>query len=95
MSQVQPPAYENLPTDGPFGKEPAVSVGTLMSLATMIVAALSMYGISVSPELQQFADQYGTVIAGFVIIAIPFVQGVLTRARVYAPASVQALLMRK
>ncbi len=90
-----PPVAEHLPTSGAMGEEPAISVGAIMSAATLIVAALSVYGIQVSPELQQFADQYGTVLAGFLVVALPYVTSRIIRGKVYAPASVQALLNRK
>ncbi|TXH56796.1 MAG: hypothetical protein E6Q97_05735 [Desulfurellales bacterium] len=88
----RPPAYENLPTSGAFGKEPAISVGGIVSFATLVVALLSVYGVTISPELQQFADQYGLVLAGFVVVALPYVTSRIIRGKVYSPASVQALL---
>ena len=96
MSQVQPPVYENLPTSGAMGTEPALSVGSLMAFVTMIATALAVSGVYVpSPEVQGFFDQYGAFLAVLIVGAIPFVQGWLTRAHVYAPASVQALLRRQ
>lgn len=89
--QPMPPAYENLPTSGAMGTQPALSVGALTAFATMTATALAVSGVYVpSPEVQGFFDQYGSVIAVLIVGAIPFVQGWLTRAHVYAPASCMA-----
>lgn len=96
MAQVQPPAYENLPTSGAMGTQPALSVGALTAFATMTATALAVSGVyTPTPEVRAFFDQYGPFIAVLIVGAIPFVQGWLTRAHVYAPASVQALLRRQ
>ena len=96
MAQAQPPAYENLPTSGAMGTEPALSVGSLMAFVTMIATALAVSGVYVpSPEVQGFFDQYGRFLAVLIVGAVPVVQGWLTRGKVYAPASVQQLLARK
>lgn len=95
MSQAQPPAYENLPTSGAMGKEPAISVGAIMGAAGVIVYMLGTYGVTISPEIRAFFDQNGGAIALLIIGLVPVVQGWLTRTRVYAPASVQQLLARR
>lgn len=90
-----PPVAEHLPTDGSMGTEPALSVGAIMGAAGVIVYMLGSYGVTISPEIRAFFDQNGGAIALLIIGLVPVVQGWLTRGKVYAPASVQALLARK
>ena len=68
--------------------EPAQVLGALTGLVTCLFAALTVWGISVTPE-QEEATQ-NLLKAAFVVISTlgPIVSGALIRRKVYAPASV-------
>lgn len=95
MSQAQPPAYENLPTSGAMGTEPALSVGTIMLVVTLIVGFLGASGVyTPSPEVRAWAEQYGLAAATIIVALWQFVQAWLTRNRVISPATMAGLLRR-
>lgn len=92
---AQTPAQDNLPTSGPFGTEPSLSVGGIMMAVTLVVTFLTAAGIyTPSPELIEWGKQWGVLAAGGIIATMQLIQALWTRFRVYAPASLPALLRR-
>ena len=67
--------------------EPAVILGAVTDLVTAIIAVLVAFGVNVS------ADQRDAVLALVVALAglAPLVSGLLTRQRVFSPATVEEL----
>ena len=67
--------------------EPAVILGAVTGLVTAIIAVLVVFGVNVS------ANQRDAVLALVVALAglAPLVSGLLTRQRVFSPATVERL----
>jgi hypothetical protein len=85
-----PPAYipnqiEGLPTTGLMGTAPTLTIGGLIAAAAFVVNILVQYfGWQISPELKQFADEYGVMLAS---IAVPIITAALTYFKVFSPHS--------
>ncbi len=83
-----PTKVEGLPTTGPMGKNPAISVGFLVAAAGTATALAVRQGWlqPIGPEMTEFFNQWGDDIAFWVsVTAIPVVQGWITRNKVPSP----------
>ena len=79
--------YDSPPTvvDVPSGisqEEPANLVGTITAAVTAGIALLVAYGFDISTEQQ-------VAILGVVAVIAPVIAGIITRSKVYSPASAQ------
>ncbi|MBA2707358.1 MAG: hypothetical protein H0U59_06100 [Gemmatimonadaceae bacterium] len=84
-----PDTVEGLGSSGPMGGNPALSIAGIMSAVTLIVAFLATMGVyEPSPEVRAFFEQYGVILAGLLIAAIQWLQGWITRNKVFSPATV-------
>lgn len=82
MTQHNFDATPNLATvpKGAMQTEPALSVGSIIAAVTAIIALLVAFGLDISEEQQ-------TAILGVVAVLAPVIATVVTRSKVYSPAS--------
>lgn len=84
-----PIRLEGLPTSGLMGTVPTLTIGGLIAFTAFVVNLLVQYfGFSISPELKNFADEYGVMLA---TIALPVITAVLTYFKVFSPRSAAEL----
>lgn len=77
---------EGLPTSGPMGTVPTLTVAGLVSLAGFGVnLAVQYFGWELPTDLRIWADQYGVMLA---TIVVPLITGVISYFKVFAPKSV-------
>lgn len=91
----RPPELEaiGLPTQGSMGKEPAMTVSTIMAIIGGAVAFGSQaLGYELPPDVRQFADDWGPALAGAAIAAWALLQGRIIRGRVISPATALGLM---
>ena len=69
-------------------QEPLLTVGAITAVATALVGALVAFGLPLSNDQQ-------AALLGLVAVVAPLVVAVWGRTRVYAPATVRALVNRK
>lgn len=87
------PDVLGLPTDGSMGKEPAMTVSTIMAIVGGVVAAGSqLLGYELPPDVRQFGNDWGPALAGAAVAGWALIQGRLIRNRVISPATTLALL---
>lgn len=87
-STVSPSTPGDVPAvPDPQATEPAVTVATVSGAVAAILALLISFGVPLS------ADQRGAILAVLAAV-VPLIAGWVTRGRVYAPATVTALLSR-
>lgn len=89
------PDVLGLPTDGAMGKEPAMSVSTIMAIIGGLVAAGSqLLGYELPPDVRQFGNDWGPALAGAAVAGWALIQGRLIRNRVVSPATALALIRK-
>jgi hypothetical protein len=72
-----------------MGENPALTVGGILSVCAIVVAALgAFFGWQMPATWQEFFDTYGIQLATAIIVVVPILQGYVTRAHVFAPRSV-------
>jgi hypothetical protein len=71
------------PPDAP--KEPLVSVGAIVTVVTAAIGALVAFGLKLSDDQQ-------SALLGLVAVLAPIVVALWGRARVFAPATVRAMV---
>ena len=82
------PQFMGLPTRGAMGEEPAFSVSGIMGIVAVVVGVVvQLTGITIPPDLQSFADQWGSTIVGLAIAVYTLVTGYFIRQRVVSPAT--------
>lgn len=84
-----PTTIEGLPTDGPMGGNPALTVAGVMSAVPIVVGLVVATKLwTPSPDLVQWGATYGLAAAGFAVGGWNWLQGFLTRRGVFSPRSV-------
>lgn len=68
-----------------MNKEPAAIVGIIVAFVAAAIALLTAFGLDISNEQK-------VAILGFAAPAYAIIQAVITRAKVYAPASVDTVV---
>jgi hypothetical protein len=82
---VIPKQIEGLPTTGVMGQAPTIGVGTIVTIATIVLTLIAnMTGFVLPPEAQAFFDQYGMTIAA---IVSSLVTAGITYFKVFSPHS--------
>ena len=91
--KILPKTIMGLPTEGAMGENPALTVGGIISVCAIIVAALGAFlGWQMPPAWQTFFDVYGVQLATALVILIPIIQGFITRQRVFSPRTTAHLV---
>ena len=84
-----PSKIEGLPTTGLMGTSPAITVGSIIAVVAFIVNLVVQYfGLTIPPEVKEFADSYGIMLAS---IALPIITAIITRFNVFSPHSAAEL----
>lgn len=92
---IIPDVVHGLPTSGPLGTEPAVSIGGVMAFIGALIALLGAFGyIHFTPNQITAIMDDGPQIIGGALAVVALVQAVITRQSVFAPASVARLLAK-
>lgn len=78
---------QNLYEPNPTSANPALTVGGVASAVGAVITLLIAFGVDLTKEQVE-------AILGVVLVAGPVVLAAITRARVYAPATVAKLLRR-
>lgn len=87
---------EGLPTDGPMGKAPTITVGSVMTAVAVLVGILGQLGVyTPTPDQIAFAQDYGKLGAGVLVGGYTFIQALILYGRVFAPNSVATRYVRK
>lgn len=90
-----PGTIRGLPTTGKLGEEPALSVAGAMAFIGALIALLGAFGvIRLTPEQTAAVMNNGPQILGGAVALYALIQGVITRGKVFAPASVARLLAK-
>lgn len=71
-----------------FGKEPALIIGTVVTIVVAIITTLSGNGF-ISDAAAGKATDTVNAIQQIVVLLLPLITAVLTRTQVYSPATVQ------
>ena len=80
-----PHKIEGLPTTGIMGTAPTIGVGTIVSLASLILGLIAQFtGFTLPPDAQGFFDEWGVPVAGIVAAVLT---SVVTYGRVFSPRS--------
>jgi uncharacterized membrane protein YhiD involved in acid resistance len=77
--------HEPDPPPDPHSEEPAMQVGGIVTLVTAAIGLLVTLGVGIDGTV-------ATALVVFVTALAPLVSAVVTRSRVYAPATVARLL---
>lgn len=97
MNVGHPPQPDvlGLPTEGAMGKEPAMSVSTIMAIVGGAVAAGSqLFGYELPPDVRQFGNDWGPALAGAAVAGWALLQGRFIRNRVVSPATALQLIRK-
>lgn len=95
VGRPDPPEVLGLPTDGAMGKEPAMSVSTIMAIVGGVVAAGSqLLGYELPPDIRQFGNDWGPALAGAAVAGWALIQGRLIRNHVVSPATALNLIRK-
>ncbi len=76
---------------GIFDKEPAVIIGTVLTIVVAAIATISGNGF-ISDAAAGKATDLANSIAQLLILLAPLIAGVITRQNVYAPATVAEIV---
>jgi hypothetical protein len=88
-----PKRIMGLPTEGAMGENPALTVGGIISVCAILVAALgAFFGWQMPLEWRDFFDEYGLQLATALIVVIPMVQAAITRMHVFSPKTTAGML---
>lgn len=86
-------AINDLPSTGVMSTNPALTVAGVMSVVTIIVGFLVAGGYyQPSPEIREWADQYGLTATTLVVSACLYIQGWVIRNHVVSPATARIAL---
>lgn len=77
------PLIKPVPT-GITATEPALSVGTITAAVTAVIGLLVAFGIDLTQDQQ-------VAILGMAAVIAPAIVAIITRAKVYSPASTQKI----
>lgn len=88
-SAAKPTTYvksiDGLPTTGPMGTAPTITVGVIITAATIVLQVLSVTtGFEPPAEVRSFFDEHGVAIAG---VVAALVTAGITYFRVFSPES--------
>ena len=88
MTEGQDPrarSIEGLPTSGAMGTVPTITVGVIVTIATIVLQLFAqLTGFTLPPEAQAFFDEHGIAIAGAVA---SLVTAAITYFKVFSPRS--------
>jgi hypothetical protein len=89
------PEVAGLTTEGSMGKEPAMTISTIMAIVGGAVAAGSqLLGYELPPDVRQFGNDWGAALAGAAVAAWALLQGRIIRNNVVSPATALNLVRR-
>lgn len=96
MAAPIPDTVEGLTTTGPMGTSPTITIGSVMTAVALVVGALGQFGIfTPTPEMVDFAEQYGKLAAGVLVGTVTLFQALVTYRSVFSPNSVATRYVKR